>query len=463
MPRDSSDSDSSSSISSTTRSSTTRSSTTDYQQSKKKLSSTPSKINSGDSEVSSLDVNEDESMSKEKYFADEHVRLIDKIAMFLIGIINNTPYVIGIASAQRIVAAYNSPTYLGIVLWANTVSGIFSRFIFNWVISMNISYEINFMANIIMMLFGLLACAFSKWFWFTCVGIFFIGFSSYIGESVILCYMTYRRKHSLLKSWGSGTGFAGIAGAGYSFICDIVNISIFWSFIGVAPVAIIYALIFFFIIKRSPESDVVDFKKGQKEDEERKKENDEDVESIEVSDEEEVVKEPTFSISYFNNGMWWIMFNCGAVYFLEYVMQGVLADCSLDAETFKKYHYMFSLLNLMYQIGVFISRSSLSFFEVRRIWIMTLAQCFFFVLYFFNAFYHFMPPGALWGTMVVVGLFGGCSYVNAFNLMMKDPTKTTKQKEMITSWNAFFIAVFIVLSTLFTFIAERTFLVPPSY
>ena len=393
--------------------------------------------------------------------ANEHIRVIDKIAMFLLGIINNTPYVIGIASAQRIVAAYNSPTYLGIVLWANTVSGIFSRFIFSWIISLNVPYEVNFIANIVMMLFGLMACAFSEWFWFTCVGIFFIGFSSYLGESVILCYMTYRRKHSLLKSWGSGTGFAGICGAGYSFICDIVNISIFWSFIGVAPVAIIYGLIFFLVIVKSPESEVIDFNKNQR-DPESLKEIEEDSEIDILAEKPKQDKEPIFKKEYFNNGMWWYMFNCGAVYFLEYVMQGALADCALDAETFAKYSYMFTLLNLMYQIGVFISRSSLSLFQIRKIWLLTLAQCFFFVLYFCNAFYHFMPPGALWGTMVVVGLFGGCSYVNAFNLMMTDSTKTTKEKEMITSWNSFFIAVFIVLSTLFTFVAEKTFLIPPT-
>lgn len=442
----------------------------------------------------------------------QNIRLIDKIAMFLIGIINNAPYVIGIASAQRIVKNYNVHSYLGIVLWANTISGPFSRFINNLVISFNIPYEINFIANLVMMLFGLFACAFSKVFWLTCIGIFFIGFSSYLGESVILCFMTYRRKQGLLKSWGSGTGMAGICGAGYSFICDIVEISLFWSFIGVSPVVLVYAALFFEIIWKSPESEYENGKNSEDEKKEMMETNfksgssdgplnvvEDDTESRyddndeikrpnhnneksdysvssegnvqerfndSISDEKEDNSEEEEKISfcdcsYFGNA-WGLIFNCGAVYFLEYCIQGVFADCCLPGEEQKKYHYMFTLLNLCYQVGVFISRSSLSCFKFRKIWILTLVQCVFFVFWCFQAFYHFTPFYGLLPIMVCVGLFGGCSYVNAFYLMMNDPTKTTKQKEMITSWNTFFIAIFIVLSTAFTFIAELTFLIPPS-
>ena len=456
-------------------------------------------------------------MSDEKY---QNNRIIDKIAMFMIGIINNTPYVIGIASAQRIVQNYNVHSYLGIVLWANTISGIFSRFLNSLVISMNIPYEINFIANLIFMLFGLLACAFSKVFWLTCVGIFFIGFSSNLGESVVLCYMTFRRKQALLKSWSSGTGMAGIAGAGYSFICDIVNISLFWSFIGVSPVVILYGILFFAIIWRSPDSDTAadqpsksiacstiqdnhDKKSTKKKSlfskfKKNKEDNGDITQPIldnEVKGDQNYMSPPNVydeiddkikshsnnpvdqpqdnfqnqeeekvgvcDCTYFHSA-WGLIFNCGMVYFLEYCIQGVFADCCLEASELKKHHYMFSLLNLCYQIGVFISRSSLSLFHFRKIWILTLGQCVFFAFWCLQAFYHFTPYYGLFPIMGCVGLFGGCSYVNAFDLMMNDPTKTTKQKEMVTSWNSFFISLFIILSTGFTFVAEMTFLIPPS-
>ena len=394
-----------------------------------------------------------------------NVRIIDRIAMFMIGIINNTPYVIGIASANRIVRSFNKESYTGIVMWANTVSGIFSRFINNMLISFNVPYEVNFIANLIMMLLGLLLCAFSyklSEFWVCCVGVFFIGFSSNLGESVMLCYMTYKKKTNLLKSWSSGTGMAGIAGAGYSFICDIVNIDDFWSFIGVSPVVLIYGLLFFLVIKKSPEENSEIERMEQPimpENEISYNEKSPMLSNESSNDMNEHVR--VFDFSYWH-GAGWLMFNCGAVYFLEYVIQGVFADCCMSSDDFKKHTYIFSLLNLMYQIGVFISRSSLNFFQVKKIWILTFVQCLFFTLFCTNAFYHFMPFGALLATMIFVGLFGGCSYVNAFHLMMNDPTMSTKQKEMVTAWNSFFISLFIVLSTLFTFVAEMTFLIPPS-
>jgi hypothetical protein len=67
--------------------------------------------------------------------------------------------------------------------------------------------------------------------------------------------MSHRRKESLLKSWGSGTGMAGIAGAGYSFITRFTTISNFWSFIGVSPVVIIYGVVFYLILDKSPDED----------------------------------------------------------------------------------------------------------------------------------------------------------------------------------------------------------------
>ncbi|KAH0790598.1 CLN3 protein [Histomonas meleagridis] len=377
-----------------------------------------------------------------------NVRVIDKIAMFFLGVLNNTPYVIGIASAQRIAASYQLDSYLGIVLWANTISGIFSRFINNFMVSANVSYLISFFINIVIMLSGLLICAFSKVFWFTCIGVFFIGFSSNLGETIILCFITYKRKQILLKPWGSGTGGAGIVGASYSLICSALQISIFWSFIAASPIVVFYGLLFYLIVARSPE---------------------ENAQSIEThllaSDSPLITTQEEEKVSMcdcqYLKGSWFTIMNCGAVYFLEYVIQGAFADNCLVKEEKKRYQYMYPLLNLMYQIGVTISRSSLILFTFTKIWILTLFQLGMFILWLFHAFYHFMPIAVMIPLMIVVGLFGGCSYVNAFNIIMNNPALTTKQKEMVTSWNSFFTSVFIVLSTLFTFIAERTFLIPP--
>jgi battenin len=389
------------------------------------------------------------------------VRPIDRVAIFALGIINNAPYVIGIASAQAIVKSFGVETYLGIVLGVNTVSGLFARFLNSWLVSLRVSYEILFATNMAMMLFGLLSCAFAKVFWLECVGIFFIGFASNLGETIILCDMTHRRKEVLLKSWGSGTGCAGIAGAGYSLICVGAKISNFWSFIGVSPVVLLAGAAYYGVIVRSPAEAFlqspdelqVALLSGQP--------------SLNgdgsVSSKSPPPPKDTLSVwdcSYFGENTFLII-NCGTVYFLEYVIQTLFADCSLTGEEKGNYPYSYPLLNLSYQIGVFLSRSSLVFFVLHEVWILTLCQCAMFILWVVQASLHFLKYLVVMCLLMgVVGLFGGCAYVNAFHEMMNDSSLTAPQREMVTSYNSFFIALFIFLSTVFTFVAENTFMVP---
>jgi hypothetical protein len=72
--------------------------------------------------------------------------------------------------------------------------------------------------------------------------------------------------------------------------------------------------------------------------------------------------------------------NLFMVYYFEYVIITSFAnvmDHKIKAEnqdqlqeTWVKHYFV--ILNVMYQIGVFISRSSLHFIEIKKIWILTL-------------------------------------------------------------------------------------------
>lgn len=78
-------------------------------------------------------------------------------------------------------------------------------------------------------------------------------------------------------------------------------------------------------------------------------------------------------------------------------------------------------LQVTYQVGVFVSRSSLNCFETNQIWIMSILQ-FVNVLYFtFQAIYMTVPTILI--IFVIVfweGLLGGCCYVNTYNSIAKD-------------------------------------------
>ena len=383
-----------------------------------------------------------------------NIRTIDKIAMFLLGAINNLPYVVGIASAESIVSNYNNPTYMGLVVGANTVSGLFARFINTWLASMNISYTVKFTINSVAMLGGLIGCGVSKNFWLTLVCVFLIGFSSSFGESVLLCFIAIRKKQSLLSPWSSGTGMAGILGASYSLCCALFSVPYIWSFVALSPIVVIYMCSFFCIINRSP-PEPSDLKNTP-----LLNDSPEAMEATYLRDSATSTEREEEHVSCFNfriiKPVWWFMFNCGAVYFLEYVIQSAFVQCAQKPDNYKAYQY--PLLNLMYQIGVFISRSSLSLFKFPWVGWLTLCQLVFFAMWATQPFFYWMPLGVMIFFMICVGLFGGCSYVNSFHLIMTDTHLTTKEKEMVTSWNAFFISLFIVLSTVFDFVSEQTYL-----
>ena len=391
------------------------------------------------------------------------IRVVDKVAMFLLGAINNLPYVVGVASANII--AGSEPTYLGLVLWANTLSGLFARFINTGLAAKSVPYTVNFTINCCAMLGGLLGCAFAPNFWVSLVSVFFIGFSSSFGESVLLCYLAIKRKQALLTFWSSGTGMAGILGAGYSLATALTNVPIIWSFVALTPLVLIYMCCFFCVINKPP-PDQRDPKNSpllaSSAESSLSSSNYVSAENNNNKDAPpEVEKVPCFNWKIIKP-VWWYMFNCGSVYFLEYVIQSAFVHCAQKPSEVQDWHY--PLMNLMYQIGVFISRSSLALFKFPWVGWLTLCQLVFFGMWATQPFFYWMPIYVQIIFMICVGLFGGCSYVNSFHLIMNDPHLSTKEKEVVTSWNAFVISLFIVLSTVFDVVSENTFLkdkVPP--
>ena len=73
----------------------------------------------------------------------------------------------------------------------------------------------------------------------------------------------------------------------------------------------------------------------------------------------------------------------------------------------------FIIFNFCYQIGVFISRSSLSLIKIERVWIITTLQFLNFLFWISNSFNMYVKSIYVYfAHMVFVGLMGGASFVN---------------------------------------------------
>ncbi|CAB0038843.1 unnamed protein product [Trichogramma brassicae] len=94
----------------------------------------------------------------------------------------------------------------------------------------------------------------------------------------------------------------------------------------------------------------------------------------------------------------------------------------IDFRNFSLEHKLqYRILQMDYQIGVFLSRSSINFLSVDKIWIMSVLQFINVVIMTFEAIYYYIPT--IWIVFALVlweGLLGGAAYVNTFYRMTKE-------------------------------------------
>lgn len=106
------------------------------------------------------------------------------------------------------------------------------------------------------------------------------------------------------------------------------------------------------------------------------------------------------------------------VYIAEYVInQGVSPTLlfPLYATPFQNFRAFYPAYNAIYQVGVFISRSSTPFFRVHNLYLPSLLQILNLVLLTLHAMFNFIPSVYL--IFIVIfweGLLGGLVYVNTF-------------------------------------------------
>lgn len=112
------------------------------------------------------------------------------------------------------------------------------------------------------------------------------------------------------------------------------------------------------------------------------------------------------------------------VYVAEYTInQGVAPTLlfPLEESPFNEYRAFYPTYNALYQLGVFISRSSLPFVRVNSLYTPTLLQGLNLTALIFQAMYGYLPS-VYWIFLVVFweGLLGGLVYVSTFRRIAED-------------------------------------------
>ena len=387
-------------------------------------------------------------------------------ALFLIGLVNNFANVLIGAGAQIISKHFHKQDLLPLFQLMLSSCAIPMLLInFRYLSSVNSLLRISVVCGAMLTAFVVMSqCIQTDEDWgfpIALMATLLTGLAQTIGECVNLGFLK-AFPSDYIVGFTSGTGFAGIAGAGAWLMCKALRLTNTQVFLVFIPLIAVYFIAFIWIYRQGNtntqvlqysmiEGGVLDSvsynsqvleKEGERDDKSGEK-------NIAVTGNE------VFSIALFKSvrksvGFWAI--NLGLVYFFEYSILIGFADRATlkysNKESFTK-EYAYEIINVCYQVGVWLSRSSLKFFKVERTWIVTALQALNWVLWWLEAEFLFLTKWGEFGLTVWVGCLGGLAYVNTGYLILNSETVPKPHKEAGMNLTLCFNSFGILSSTLF--------------
>ncbi|KAA6380711.1 MAG: putative Cln3 protein [Streblomastix strix] len=331
-------------------------------------------------------------------------------AFFVIGLLNNLSFVAVNSSAKVLCGDFHMEHWVGSILFFNVSFSFFVR-IAHSAFLLNVPFTIRMIITSVMYLLGLIGMANSQkvGFWFVLVSVVLVGTSSNLGESILVGYMKLFPPNQIC-GFSSGTGFAGIAGAGLIAFFQWLHTSIKTQYFILAPVVVIYFITYLLWIK-IPKNEDIQSQRVTEEEGIKKDINQYDIQQQQQSEDDE---DNTY-----------IKF------------QRKLSGEEME-ESNKQKTATFAPKST--GIGVFISRSSLYLIKIKKL--------------------HFISPRFVWflfAHMIFVGLMGGGMYVNVFYLIL-DLKMHHKEKELATNIVMIFITVGITLAAVSCLIVRNFWL-----
>ncbi|KAI0859939.1 Batten's disease protein Cln3 [Xylaria cubensis] len=367
------------------------------------------------------------------------------VAFWLFGLINNVLYVIILSAAQDLVG---SEVPKGLVLLANILPSFITKLIAPYFIH-RVPYSIRIVTFAAISSAGMFMIAFTppeKSVGTKMVGVMLASLASGGGELSFLG-LTHYYGHMSLAAWGSGTGAAGLVGAGlYVLLTDWLGFSVKNSLLASAYLPVIMLVSFFLVLPRRPLREAA--KAGEYQplrDEADEAAAPEPVDDIPTANAASslLAPGPAIASTALSNpkeeGTWSkiganlrrakslffpYMLPLFLVYVAEYIInQGVSPTLlfPLESSPFTELRDFYPMYGFLYQIGVFVSRSSIAFIRVRQLYLASIFQVGNLALLTLHSLFTFIPN--VYIVFIIVfweGLLGGAVYVNTFAEIMEN-------------------------------------------
>lgn len=355
-----------------------------------------------------------------------------------LGLINNVLYVIILSAAQDLVGSLPK----GVVLLADVLPSFLTKLVAPYFIH-RVPYGVRIVVFIALSATGMCMVALTpptQSVAVKLVGVVLASLSSGGGELSFLG-LTHYYGHVSLAGWGSGTGAAGLVGAGlYVMMTDWWGFSVRNSLLFSACLPAVMFVSFFFVLPHGP------LHQGKQKGYDAVPERDleeEEVEEMPQSTASSALLAPGPSVtstaysthsseagSLRNNlrrarSLFFpYMLPLLLVYVAEYTInQGVAPTIlfPLEKSPFQEFRSFYPFYGFLYQLGVFISRSSTPWFRIHHLYLPSLLQVGNLALLTLHALFFFIP--SVYIVFVIIfweGLLGGAVYVNCFAEIMEN-------------------------------------------
>lgn len=239
-------------------------------------------------------------------------------------------------------------------------------------------------------------------------------FASGLGEPTFLAYSAFFNKN-VISTWSSGTGGAGIVGALAFTLLREIGLNNRQTLLVMVAVPAIEFAVFFGLLRKPVSMKIEDQHRG---DDVTEEDNEPPMKSM---------KEKIFYIAKLVR----YMIPLALVYLFEYFINQGLFELVYFPNIFIDNTQQYRWYQVTYQIGVFISRSSVNIIQIKQIWIMAVLQGINVIFFTFEAVYMFTPSiWIIFALIIFEGLLGGGAYVNTFYRMSKEIPATRREYSM---------------------------------
>jgi len=278
--------------------------------------------------------------------------------------------------------------------------------------------------------------AFSHNVEFTIFGIVIGSIASGFGELIFMTLSSFYHPNTV-SLYSSGTGAAGIFGSlSYLALNVLLKLSPFVTLLSLTWVPLLMSIMYFFVLEKSikikTEFDLCS--------------NVNEIESSSLINENEKKYYTVREKLYYQLELAKYTGPLFLVYFGEYVINQGISPALLfpNDRTFAGNEYKY--YSFIYQIGVFISRSSANFFQIKKLLLLGCLQIVNMIFLGCVAYFYFIP--SIWIIFVIIfyeGLIGGAVFVNAFYRVSAE-VKDAMKKEFCMSSISFWYSIGILLA-----------------